>query len=157
MFRLAVLVAVLASGCATGSTTVLVDRKITEPRVVALDAPRLPWVVEIENRLRQKGFQVLRWPSQRRVREQVSPERIEEFKQAATRYVLVIEGSAPLDVMRRCIAGGYRFDYINVELVDVRTNETVLSTSGAGYSEGCAPLSGTIFGDIVAAIESAWR
>ena len=46
MFRLAVLVAVLISGCATGSTTVLVDRKITEPRVVALDAPRLPWVVE---------------------------------------------------------------------------------------------------------------
>ena len=85
---------------------------------------------------------MLRWPSQRRVREQVSPERIEEFKQAATRYVLVIAGSAPLDWMHRCTAGGYDFAYINVELVDVRTNETVLSTSGAGYSEGCAPLQG---------------
>ena len=100
---------------------------------------------------------MLRWVSQWSVREQVGPDRTEEFRQASTRYVLVIEGSAPLDAMHRCIAGGYKFDYINVELVDVRTNETILSTSGSGYSEGCAPLSGTIFTDIVSAIESAWK
>lgn len=89
-------------GCAHNNTTVIVDRKIDSAKVVALDAPRTPWVVEIETRLRQSGFQVLRWPSQRRVREQVSEARTEEFRQAAARYVLVIDGQAPLDTANRC-------------------------------------------------------
>lgn len=83
-------------GCAHNATTVIVDRKIDAPKVIALDAPRTPWVVEIENRLRRDGFQVLRWPSQRRVREQVNESRTEEFREAAARYVLVIDGHAPL-------------------------------------------------------------
>src|SRR5437899_2604314 len=84
-------------GCTHNSTTVIVDRKIEGPKVIALDAPRTPWVVEIETRLRQSGFQVMRWASQRRVRERVTESRTEEFQEAATRYVLVIDGFAPLE------------------------------------------------------------
>ena len=152
-----ILFALLTTGCATGTKTVLVDKKITEPKVIALDAPRTPWVVEIENRLRQKGFKVLRWASTKRVKEQVSNTTNEEFKQASTRYVLSIEGFAPLDAMHRCIAGGYRFEYITTELIDAQTNETILNISGSGYSENCAPLSGTIFKDIISGVESAWQ
>jgi hypothetical protein len=150
-------VALAAAGCATGATVVHSDRKITEPRVIALDAPRLPWVVEIETRLRQRGFQVLRFASQRRVRERINETRTEEYREATARYVVLVDGSAPLDPMRRCIGGGYKFDYLSVELVDVKANETVLTVSGGGYSENCAPVSGTIFGDIVTAIENAWK
>lgn len=154
---LLILVAFLITSCATGTKTVFVDKKITEPKVIALDAPRTPWVVEIENRLRQKGFKVLRWASTKRIKEQVSDTTTEEFKQASTRYVLSIEGFAPLDAMHRCIAGGYQFEYINTELIDVQANETILNISGSGYSENCAPLSGTIFQDIVSGVESAWQ
>lgn len=150
------LIMLLLSGCATSTKTVLIDKKITEPKVIALDAPRTPWVLEIENRLRQKGFKVLRWASQKSVKEQVSDTRSQEFDQAATRYVLFVDGYAALDTMHRCIAGGYDFEYITAELIDVHANETVISISGSGYSENCTPLSGTIFTDIVSTVEGAW-
>lgn len=143
-------------GCTHNSTTVIVDRKIEGPKVIALDAPRTPWVVEIETRLRQSGFQVMRWASQRRVRERVTESRTEEFQEAATRYVLVIDGFAPLEPMNRCIGGGYRFDHLTAELVDTRTNETMLNVSGSGYSENC-PLSGNLFSNIISAVQNAWR
>lgn len=145
------------SGCAHNATTVIVDRKIEAPKVIALDAPRTPWVVEIETRLRQSGFQVLRWASQRRVREKVTDARTEEFQEAAARYVLIVDGYAPLDPMNRCFGGGYRFDYLTAELVDTRTNETMFNVSGSGYSENCQPLSGDLFSNITSAVQNAWR
>lgn len=151
-----ILAALLLSGCASGTKTVLLDKKITEPKVIALDAPRTPWVIEIENRLRQKGFKVLRAASTKNVKEQVSDTTTEEFRQSATRYVLSIQGAAPLDVMNRCFAGGFRFDYINTELIDTKTNETILNISGSGYSENCPPMSGSIFKDIASGVDSAW-
>ena len=51
----------------------------------------------------------------------------------------------------------YKFDYINVELIDVATNETAMHYSNSGYSENCQPLSGTIFADIVNMISSVWE
>ncbi len=156
--RLISLVLLVAlSGCAHNATTVFVDRKIEAPKVIALDAPRTPWVVEIETRLRQSGFQVLRWASQRRVREKVTDARTEEFQEAAARYVLVVDGYAPLDPMNRCFGGGYRFDYLTAELVDTRTNETMFNVSGSGYSENCQPLSGNLFSNITSAVQNAWR
>ena len=154
-----ILLALLAAfaGCAHNATTVIVDRKIDEPKIVALDAPRTPWVVEIETRLRQSGFQVLRWASQRRVREQVSGARTEEFREAAARYVLIVDGYAPLDAMNRCFGGGYRFDFLTAELVDTMTNETMFSVSGSGFSENCQPMSGNLFSNITAAVKNAWR
>jgi hypothetical protein len=158
MFRIGIIIfALILSSCATGTKTILSDKKITEPKVIALDAPRTPWVVEIENRLRQNGFKVLRWASQKHVKEKVSETRVEEFKEASTRYVLSIEGFAPLDAMHKCFGGGYNFEYLTVELIDVQSNETIMSTSGSGYSEGCAPLSGTIFRDVVSSVEGAWK
>lgn len=147
----------LLAACAAGQKTVLVGEKISGPKVIALDAPRTPWVVEIENRLRQRGFKVLRWASQKRVREKIDEQRTEEFREAAVRYVLVLDGDAPLDPMHRCFAGGWRFEYLTAELVDVSTNETLLSVSGSGYSENCPPLSGSLFSDIVSSVEGSWQ
>lgn len=144
-------------GCAHNSTTVIVERKIDAPKVIALDAPRTPWVVEIENRLRQNGFQILRWASQKRVREQVSDNKVEEFRESTARYVLVIDGYAPLDPMTRCFGGGYRFSHLTAELVDVQTNETLFNVSGSGYSENCPPMSGEIFQNVTSAVVNAWR
>jgi len=144
-------------GCSHNAVTVFVPRKIEEPKVIALDVPRQPWVAQIETRLRQNGFHVLRWASQQRVQEKVSGSRIEEFNQSSTRYILVINGEAPLDAMNRCVGGGFKFKYITAELVDTKTNETLFSYSGTGYSEGCPPVSGTIFGDIANAVNTAWR
>lgn len=152
-----VFLAILLSGCASGHVVQLSDTKIDGPRIVALDAPSAPWVVEIQKRLKQKGFTVLRWSSKTKVTEQVSTSRIESYNEAEARYVLVIDGYAPYNWANRCFGGGYNFSHISTDLVDIKTNETILNVNGAGYSEGCAPMSGSIFSDIANAVDTAWR
>jgi hypothetical protein len=41
-------------------------------------------------------------------------------------------------------------------LVDARTNETLVSYSGSGYSEDCPPASGNIFENISLVVANAW-
>lgn len=145
------------TSCASGNVMKLQDTKAEGPKVVALDAPSAPWVIEIQNRLKKSGFKVLRWSSTTRVSEKTSDTRVEEFNQAEARYILVIEGFAPYDWASRCFGGGYNFRNISVDLVDAKTNETILNVHGSGYSENCPPMSGTIFSDITNAISKLWE
>ena len=145
------------TGCASSGRVIQIsDGEIDGPRVIALDAPSAPWVIEIQNSLSQKGFRVLRWSSRTQVTEQISGTRLESFNEAEARYVLVINGHAPYDWANRCFGGGYKFRYISTDLVDAVTNETILNVNGSGYSENCPPMSGTIFTDIANAVDSAW-
>lgn len=159
MFRLliCILSAIAIFGCASGNVVQIADSKITGPKIVALNAPSAPWVIEIQNRLKQEGFKVLRWSSRTRVTEKTDEARIEQYNEAEARYVLVIDGYAPYDWANRCFGGGFRFSHISVDLVDAKTNETVLNVNGSGYSENCPPLSGTIFTDIAKAVSKAWE
>ena len=144
-------------GCASGRVVHMTEIKATGPKIVALDAPSVPWVIEIQSRLKQEGFKVLRWSSRTRVTEQTDVARIEQFNKAEARYVLVVDGYAPYDWAHRCFGGGFRFSQVSVDLVDVKTNETMLNINGSGYSENCFPLSGSIFGDIAKAVSKAWE
>jgi hypothetical protein len=151
------MMALIVTGCATGHVTQVSDIKVTGPKVIALDAPGAPWVLEIQNRLKQAGFKVLRWSSRVRVTEQTERDRLEQYNKAEARYVLVINGFAPYDWANRCFGGGYKFSTISVDLVDVQTNETILNINGSGYSENCPPLSGSIFQDIADAVQHTWQ
>lgn len=151
------ILALVVTGCATGHVTQVSDAKVSGPKVIALDAPSAPWVIEIQNRLKQSGFKVLRWSSRVRVTEQTERDRLEQYNKAEARYVLVINGFAPYDWANRCFGGGYKFSTISVDLVDVQTNETILNINGSGYSENCPPLSGSIFQDITDAVQRAWQ
>jgi len=152
-----IVVSVVLVGCAHNTITVFVNEKIKGPKVIVLDAPRTPWRAQIEIRIRKSGFKVLHWASTRRVREQVSDARSEEFNKATTRYVLVVDGQALMDPMYRCFGGGFDFNYLNAELVDVQSNETIFIVSGSGFSEGCQPMSGKLYSNIVSALENAWE
>ena len=147
----------LLLGCAHPVTTVLINRVIDEPKVIAIDAPRTPWVTQIELRLKQRGFRILRWASVKQVQQQVDKDTTEQFNSSATRYVLQIEGRAYMDPMHRCFGGGFEFEYISADLIDVRTNETLANFSGSGFSEGCPPASGTIFFDVAEMVASRWK
>ena len=149
--------AVLLAGCAHNSTTVLSDKKIEAEKVVALDAPRAPWVTDIETSLRKAGFRVLRWASQKKVTEGQGTGKVEQYQAASTRYVLVIDGQAFTDPLNRCFGGGWKFSYLNADLVDTASNETVLSVTGSGFSENCPPLSGRLFTNISEALTNAWQ
>ncbi|EGY23854.1 hypothetical protein DA2_3934 [Desulfovibrio sp. A2] len=59
--------------------------------------------------------------------------------------------------MNRCFGGGYKFIYINADLIDTATNETIANFSDAGYSENCPPASGTIFTDLTNTVINAWK
>ena len=147
----------LLFGCSHPVTTVLIDRVIDEPKVVAVDAPRTPWVTQIELRLKQRGFRILRWSSVKQVQQQVDKDTTEQFNSATTRYVLQIEGRAYMDPMHRCFGGGFEFEYISADLIDVKTNETIANFSGSGFSEGCPPASGTIFSDVAEMVAARWK
>lgn len=146
------------SGCAsTKSVDIVSTEKIDAPKVIAISGGKGLWVKEIQKRLRSKGFTIKRSVSQQTVIEKESADRTSVYKDAATRYILVLDGYAPSDSFQRCIGGGgYKFDYINAELVDLAKNETIFSYSNSGYSEGC-PMGGTIFTDIENLMVNAWR
>ena len=147
---------VLLSGCAHQATDIFTDKKIMAPKVIAMDAPRTPWVIEIESRLRKEGCRVLRWTSQIAVQEQTSETRKESYREASAPYILVIRGYANASSMHRCFGGGYNFSDLTAELVDVKNNETIFSVSGSGYSENCPPMSGNLYGNIVNAVKQSW-
>lgn len=147
----------LVSGCLTRDEEIYARGVIDGPRVVAMSGPRDPWIAEIEKRLRAKGFQVKRFESVTDVAQRTSPTRVEVSFEATARVVVRVEGRAPRDAMRRCFGGGFNFDYINAEVIDMKNNETLASYSNSGYSEGCQPLSKSIYSDIVNMIEMVFK
>ena len=70
---------------------------------------------------------------------------------------MLVDALAPVDFAHRCFGGGYNFDYINADLIDLSTNETIASMEGRGFSEKCPPMSGTIFTDINQMIADSWK
>ncbi len=132
-----------------------INEPIKDKKVIALAGQRLPWVVEIEQRLKSKGFTVLRYSSVQKTTEKSQNKDI-EYQEASTRYVVQLSGFAPLEWAHRCLGGGYKFSFISAEVIDTRTNESIYSFNDSGYSENCAPLSGTIFTDLVDGIDGLW-
>jgi hypothetical protein len=137
----------ILSACASGTVIVQNDSKIVGPKLVALDAPIAPWLPQIEIRLKQKGFQVKRF----------SRDQTGALTDLGAQYVLRISGSHYSGWENRCFGGGYKFDSLLAELVDLKTNESIATVSGEGYSENCPPLSGTIFSDIANMVADRWQ
>ena len=152
------LAAALLSACVSTQTKeVLTDKRFSGPKIVAMSGARASWVYEIEKRLRKNGFKIKRMASQNLAVEKVSETKTKAYNEATARFILHIDGYAPNTSMRRCLGGGYKFQYINVELIDVTLNETVLHYSNSGYTENCPPFSGTIFTDITNMISQSWE
>lgn len=118
---------------------------------------RWPWFIEIEKRLRSEGVVIKRFASLGEATQKISETKSETTTTTTTRVILVIDGSAPNTTMTRCFGGGYDFSYINAEIIDSANNETISAYSNSGYSEGCQPFSGTIFGDITNMVVSTFR
>jgi hypothetical protein len=154
-YLITVILLVMLGACTNTREYILSEAFINEPKVISIEARRLPWVLEIERRLRESGFEVV---SQSTIRQRTAKSNNEtlSFNEAGTRYTIKIDGAADLSIMTRCMGGGYNFEYITVELFDAQDNKVLRQYSSNGYSEGCQPLSGTIFTDITKLIEGAW-
>jgi hypothetical protein len=155
-YLFAIISLVLLNSCASKREYILSEKLIQEPRVISIETRRLPWVLEIERRLRTSGFEVLGHSFVRQKTVENSTESI-SFNEAAIRYIVKIDGAADLSVMTRCMGGGYNFEYITVELFDSKENKVLRQYSSNGYSEGCQPFSGSIFTDITVLIDGAWQ
>jgi hypothetical protein len=112
--------------------------------------------MEIERRLRSAGFEVRRWESTQVVSQSEGAGRTTIYNEASAPYVLRLSGSAIMDSMHRCFGGGFNFEYITAEIIDVRSNQSLGSYSGQGYSEGCPPLSGKIYANVTNLVVGAW-
>lgn len=135
------------AGCATGSVVTFKEHHIETSKEIGLDAPVTPWVSQIELKLRQKGFSVKR----------ITRNETKALDGKKARYILVLEGSYASGWENRCFGGGYKFDHLTAELIDMEKNESLASVSGEGYSENCPPLSGTIFQDVASAVANQWK
>lgn len=150
-------ISLVLAGCAsTKNVDIVATEKAQGDRIVAINSARSPWVYEIEKRLKQKGFTVLRSASQQVTIEKQTNSTTGIYNEATTRYVLNLNGFAPNNTMTRCYGGGYDFEYIDAELIDVKNNQTMFHYSNSGFSENCPPMSGTIFTDITNLVENAW-
>jgi hypothetical protein len=152
------IICTILTACSSAKTAdVMTDEKIVGPKVITISGNRTPWLIEIEKRLKEKGFKIKRLTSQNTAVEQVSETKTEIYNEASARFVLKIDGYAPTNASQRCFGGGYRFSHINAELIDLEKNETIYFYSNSGYSENCPPLSGSIFGDITKLTNDAWE
>jgi hypothetical protein len=131
----------------------LVPNKISGPKVVAIGGMRQPWFIEIEKRLIAKGFQVKRMATQNVAIEKTSENKTDVYNEASTRYILMLNA----DIVDRCFGGGYRFRQITAEIIDVNTNQTIMSYSNGGLSEDCPPCSGSIYSDIAQQVANIWQ
>lgn len=145
-FILSAVVVGLAA-CATGTVVVQEGKKISGPKIVALDAPLAPWVPPIEMRLRDKGFQIKRF----------SRDQTGALTELSARYVLRLGGGHYTGWKHRCFGGGYKLEYLMAELVDLQTNQAIASVAGEGYTENCPPMSGTIYRDIANMVADRWE
>ena len=158
IFGLLIALLILTACVSTEVREVYGEGQLTGPREIALITPRSQaWVVEIESRLRDEGFQIRRFPSVERYYQIVSETEARSFNQASARAIVVIDGFAPNTSMTRCLGGGYLFEYIDVEIIDAAQNETVARYNSAGHSENCPPISGTIFGDVVELVNAVFE
>ncbi|MGS5271228.1 hypothetical protein ACVD1S_07800 [Escherichia coli] len=150
-------ISLILAGCAsTKNVDVVATEKAHGDRIVAINSARAPWVYEIEKRLKQKGFTVLRSASQQVTIEKQTNSTTGIYNEATTRYVLNLNGFAPNNTMTCCYGGGYDFEYIDAELIDVKNNQTMFHYSNSGFSENCPPMSGTIFTDITNLVANSW-
>jgi hypothetical protein len=157
IFKILFLGLLLTSCVAIGNQTLEVDKKISDPKVIAVNVTRGgPWMREIERRLKQSGFKVLRAASVNEAIE-VSGKKLIKYNEASTRYFLRIDAQAPTAAYYRCFGGGFNFDYIYGDLIDLQTNETIASIESRGYSEGCQPLPGKIYTNITKMVVDSWK
>ena len=148
--------AALATGCALpGQMTVArrPDQPLHGPRVLAFIGSRGDVADEIEDRLRDKGFRVKRFASVERITRVTSGGQLAQYDEASARYAVETDAR----VVVRCFGGGYRLTRIRVDVIDLASNEVVLSLKGSGYTEDCEPMSGTIFADVANAISGSWE
>ena len=148
---------ILTSCVAVGNVTLEVEEKIDAPKIIALNVTGGgPWMREVEGRLKKAGFKVLRAASVNEAIER-DGQKIIRYKEASTRYFLLIDAGAAVDWYHRCFGGGFNFDFINADLIDLTSNETIASINSRGYSENCPPMSGKIFTNITKMIVDSWK
>ena len=121
------------------------DKEVEIPTVMTSQAPVLtsqvnynaitikaspfgPWVASIKERLSERGVDVKSYSST-----------------SKTKFVLHLNANAPTGFIHKCFGGGYQFDYYIAELIDSTTNKVISSVEDSGFSEGCQPLSGTMY------------
>ena len=146
------------TGCvSTQDKGFYLESKIQSPKVISISGTRAPWTNQIKKRLRQNGFILKPIVSQYYVSKKVTKSKAISYNEASARYILHLDGAAKMGAMHRCFGGGYTFDYISAELIDVQTNTTVMSFSDSGMSEGCPPMSGTLYGDLTNSVVQSWN
>lgn len=129
--------------------------RASDQKIISYDAKGKPWGQEIEKRLREKGFKVVKYDTKKRVSETSGGKRI-SYNVAESRYHLTTHGKLS-KLGGRCFFRGYVFSEFTAELIDKQTNETMAYFEGDGYSEGCFPFNDHIFESSIDMVNDYWK
>jgi hypothetical protein len=146
----------VTSCIAIGEQTLKVQNKIIAPKEISINLNSGPWMGEIERRLQAEGFKVIISSSSGQTTV-TNKDKQFKYNQATAKYFLQINAAARTDLMARCFGGGYNFDYIYANLIDIQTQETIASIHSRGFSEGCPPLEGAIYTNIAKMVSDSWH
>jgi len=101
----------------------------TDSNTITIKAkPFGPWIADIKKLLAEKGVRVKGYSSKDK-----------------TKFELHLNAYAPTGFWHNCFGGGYQFDYYIAELIDSTTGKVISVVEDSGYSEGCQPVSGTMY------------
>jgi hypothetical protein len=126
---------------------------LSGPKVLAMMGTRNDVVAALEDALAERGFTFRHYQSRERVTAPIGQVRMGESAADDTKYAIEV---IP-DVFDRCVGGGFILTSLRVSVIDRSSNELLLRTTAKGRTEKCAPTSGSVFHDIAAAIDAAWK
>jgi hypothetical protein len=128
------------------------DGRLAGPKVVVFvdtgDAAKAldlgPTRLLFTSALKSKGFAVKRFAKD----------------DGSIRYALELRGT----MRSRCRDGGFDFEWLEMYVIDLARNETVMVLQGSGYTEGCVRHKtaildeerGTLFRDLTDLLSAAW-
>lgn len=113
------------------------------------------WDIEIKKTLIQSGFSLKNMPSVLEVQKDINDTTSVKYNKAEARYGII---QHPGRLVDWCLYNkNVKFGEFTLEVVDLRTNESILLVSKGGWTGDCFPSSGTLFQELTQALRQNWK
>ena len=150
------IILLFTAGCASDLSTARISATPIDPSdktLVLLNSST--WDIDIKKNLALSGFALKSMPSVLEVQQDISDTTSVRYNKAEARYGIV---QHPGRVVDWCLYNkNLKFGDYTLEIVDLRTNESVLLVSKGGWTGDCFPASGDLFEELAQALRQNWK
>lgn len=143
-------------GCASNLSTSRISNTpidSSDKTLVLLNSSK--WDIDIKKTLIQSGFALKNMPSVLEVQHDINDTTSVKYNKAETRYGII---QHPGGVVDWCLYNqNVKFGEFTLEVVDLKTNESILLVSKGGWTGDCFPARGTLFQELTQALRQNWK